>query len=261
MIAPTLADVDYFPRLCEAEAAHWWHRSMRWISDRWLDRALGDRSGLVALDVGCGSGDYLRRLSARSGVVKAFGIEPNPLAVAMASDLGVMRGSAERLPIGDRSIDVAVCFDVLQHLPRGMDRVAGGEIARVLRPGGVALIRSNGEGMWPDRAREDHPYRLSTLKSMLADSGFKIARASYANCLPAIATEVVGRYLSRKSARGHGHPQGRGLRIQKRGGAGQSLMALVAAWEARAVGAMPIRLPVGHSTLILAVKPTEGGRP
>ncbi|MEA3413471.1 MAG: class I SAM-dependent methyltransferase [Pseudomonadota bacterium] len=47
-------------------------------------------------------------------------------------------GSAERLPLRDGTIDVAVCFEVLEHLQRPQDAVS--EIGRILRRGGRAVF-------------------------------------------------------------------------------------------------------------------------
>jgi SAM-dependent methyltransferase len=55
-------------------------------------------------------------------------------------DVSFVAGAAERLPLGDRSCDVAWMSQVLHHL-RDHDACAG-ELQRVLRPGGVVLVRS-----------------------------------------------------------------------------------------------------------------------
>ncbi|ANY78289.1 hypothetical protein BB934_08615 [Microvirga ossetica] len=45
----------------------------------------------------------------------------------------------ERIDLPDASFDVIICFDVLEHVD---DRKALGELLRVLRPGGLALLRT-----------------------------------------------------------------------------------------------------------------------
>ena len=61
----------------------------------------------------------------------------------------VILGSARNLPFADGSFDLTTSFDVLQHLAPGGDRRAAAEMLRVLRPGGIAVLRTNGRGLWP----------------------------------------------------------------------------------------------------------------
>ena len=111
---------------------------------------------------------------------------------------------------------MVTCFDVLQHLPEGGDRRAASEIARVLRPGGVAVVRSNSAGFGRGRASGGTAYRLGELVEVLAGSGLRVRRASYANCLPALAQEARGRlrFLAGLAGRSwRAHPSGGGLRV------------------------------------------------
>ena len=61
------------------------------------------------------------------------------LSRASARGTTAVRGDAGRLPIRDESVDAAVVLDALHHLPD--QRAALAEAARVLRPGGVLVIR------------------------------------------------------------------------------------------------------------------------
>lgn len=246
-------EAAYFDLLHRAESAHWWSIAMARIATLWLDRVLRGRAGLRALDIGCGAGGTLRQLARRAEVEGVIGIDPSPRALRFAREGDVLVGSALALPIAADSVDVATCFDVLQHLPRGEDRRALSEIARVLRPGGVALLRTNGAGLWPDPHAADRPYRLREVVALARGSGLKVVLASYANGLPAVAAELAGR-LRRGSS--DGHPQGRGLRLRIAGPRWRDrLMALVSTAEALAVGRLGVRLPIGHSVMVLAEKP------
>ena len=48
-------------------------------------------------------------------------------------------GSVTDIPLADRSVDVLVCYHVLEHVPD--DAAALREVARVLAPGGVGLVQ------------------------------------------------------------------------------------------------------------------------
>lgn len=59
-------------------------------------------------------------------------LEPRNRAVDVAASL-------THLPLADRSVDVAICYHVLEHIPN--DLAAMLEIGRILTPGGVAFIQ------------------------------------------------------------------------------------------------------------------------
>jgi SAM-dependent methyltransferase len=64
---------------------------------------------------------------------------------------------AAALPVGDRAFDAALCIHVLEHVEN--DRAAMRELARVLRPGGLALVMSPAD---PARERTFEDARART---------------------------------------------------------------------------------------------------
>jgi 2-polyprenyl-6-hydroxyphenyl methylase/3-demethylubiquinone-9 3-methyltransferase len=100
-----------------------------------------ERGRRKLLDVGCGGGLLAEEL-ARVGF-EVTGIDPAPESIetarahASASGLPIeyLTGAGERLPFADASFDHVACCDVLEHVD-DVGRVVG-EIARVLRPGGL----------------------------------------------------------------------------------------------------------------------------
>lgn len=105
-----------------------------------LDRERA-RAKCKLLDIGCGGG-LLAEEFARVGF-EVTGIDPAPETIetarahAVASGLAIdyQTGSGEHLPFPEGSFDHVACCDVLEHVD-DVDSVIG-EVARVLRPGGL----------------------------------------------------------------------------------------------------------------------------
>ncbi len=256
----TIDEPGYFERLARVESGHWWSRSMWRLASGWLGGAIRGRRGLSALDVGCGAGLSLVRLMGFREVSRVVGLEPDAGALRLARrhrGFEVFPGSALELPFKDENFDVVTCFDVLQHLPEGGDVQAAREIARVLRPGGVAVVRSNSAGFGPGRSNGGTAYRLGEVVEVLTSANLKVRRASYANGLPALAQEVRGRLRFLAGHRGRSwlpHPSGGGLRIDVPSPRINRIMGGVAALERGMTEALGVPLPFGHSTMVLATK-------
>jgi ubiquinone/menaquinone biosynthesis C-methylase UbiE len=108
---------------------------------------LDGRSGEVGLDLGCGNGRHVEPLAARCARVVGVDLSRTLLEVAVerASDRGVaaewVQGDAERLPVSSDAVDLGVYVAALHHLPsRAARRQSLDELARVLAPGGAALV-------------------------------------------------------------------------------------------------------------------------
>jgi SAM-dependent methyltransferase len=100
---------------------------------RWCDT----RGARILVD-GCGLGAYAARLLEDSPHVYAFDIELERAAVALQRAPRTHVAAAEALPYPHDSFDVILSHEVLEHVQD--DRAALVEMARVLRPGGRAII-------------------------------------------------------------------------------------------------------------------------
>jgi len=158
------------------------------------------------LDVGCGTGGFLEA-AARSGAV--VGMDHEPLALALCRRRG-LRGliqhdvAALPWPVRDAAFDVVTALDVVEHVDDDAGCVA--EMARVLKPGGVAVISVPSLqwlwSYWDEQMGHRRRYTRPQVAALLRRAGLRVVWTSYAECatLPAIA---AGRWWKqRQVARG-----------------------------------------------------------
>jgi len=101
------------------------------------------------LDCGCREGDNTIRLSGRAGTSRIIGLDYNASVLRQAAERGIRPLKADlnfTIPLADHSIDVIVASDVLEHLVDPYTFV--GEMYRVLRPGGYALVDTPNLASW-----------------------------------------------------------------------------------------------------------------
>jgi len=92
------------------------------------------------LDLGCGTGMFLKELSTRAKFVVSVDTSLEMLKVAKgrAREVALVQADADALPFADRSFDAVVSVTLLQNMPDPAVTVR--EVARVLRPRGVAIL-------------------------------------------------------------------------------------------------------------------------
>ncbi|HEY1915061.1 MAG TPA: class I SAM-dependent methyltransferase [Streptosporangiaceae bacterium] len=104
----------------------------------------------VVADVGCGNGFDLRRLVPAGRCRHAIGLDLSPGMLASAGELRasgrltLIQADAQRIPLGDGSVDVALAMHMLYHVPDLPAAVR--ELRRIVRPGGTALVSTNSAG-------------------------------------------------------------------------------------------------------------------
>ncbi|HLK12257.1 MAG TPA: class I SAM-dependent methyltransferase [Candidatus Binatia bacterium] len=242
-----------YSRIYAIEEHYWWSAGTRAIFHEWLARALGQGSlRPLLLDVGCGSGIFVKELAS---VGTVHGMDVSPEAIALSHQRGIellCLGTAERLPYASGRFDAVAAVDVVEHVD---DRLALAEIARVLKPGGVALVHAPAfPFLWGEHdvaAHHRRRYRRAGFCRVVEESGLRIERLSYVNLLvfPAAVAVRVGKRLLRHKADGKRPPSAEIFDLPRwLNGALTRMLAL----ERLAMRRVP--LPIGVSLLCLARK-------
>ena len=162
---------------------------------------------VVALELGCGAGTYVRLLGGLG--YRAIGLDYSLAALgrAVAADPGgkgrYVAGEAYSLPCRSHSADLVVAIGVLQSL--GSPELALDEMARILRPGGHLVVEALNRRALVTRVRSAHarirglPRRVATydpsdIESWLVARGFVIERRAPLS-LPPRSLPGLGRLL------------------------------------------------------------------
>jgi SAM-dependent methyltransferase len=197
---------EQYAVMARREERHWWYAGMRRVALAVLDAALRGRSDLLILDAGCGTGGTTRCLT-RFGRVVGIDLAWEALEPARlhAPSGSLARASIEHLPFSNASFDVVTSFEVIYHLGVSSDQEALGEFRRVLKPGGLLLLRVPAHdwlrGAHDRLVHTRHRYSASEIRSKIRAAGFQIEHVSWANTVlfpPAVAKRLL-------LERGNGH--------------------------------------------------------
>lgn len=91
------------------------------------------------LDLGCGTGEFAREFPPGRYV----GVDPSTTYLRFAARHrpgSYLASLGQALPFADASFDAALVLGVLHHLPDSVAQGVMAELARVIRPGGTALV-------------------------------------------------------------------------------------------------------------------------
>jgi ubiquinone/menaquinone biosynthesis C-methylase UbiE len=187
---------DYYERIADVEDHHWWHMGMRSMTESLLAEPLAGH-GLVLLDAGCGTGGFLRWIAASGAFDRLVGTDLSEHAIELAKqrsrDLELHVAPLHELPFADGTFDVLTLNDVLQHVPE--DRVTESlrECARVLRPSGMLLVRTNGARRARRERSDWRVYDRHALSTELQAAGLELERVTYAALVPSVWSAARGR--------------------------------------------------------------------
>ena len=159
---------------------------------RWAASAVG---GKKVLDAGCGVG-YGTAMLAEAGASSIVGVdiagEAVEDAIRRADSIGeFVVGDLEQLPFTPCSFDVAVCFEVIEHVQR-RDLVLD-ELQRVLHPEGVLIVSSPNRNVYlPGNPHHVREYTPSELHAALTKRFRHVALYRQHQWIGSLITDDVG---------------------------------------------------------------------
>lgn len=161
-----------------------------------LDR-FGGGSMTCVLDAGCGAGYFtlLWREQSRPRMVVGLDSALEGLRIGHARGLrDVVAGSVDAIGFRDTVFDAIYCADVVQHLDPPAAARTFTEFARVLRPGGLLVIRTAARrGLGSKKHRDAADYQQwepDKLRRALDPAGFRIEWISLVNWLPSLLADL-----------------------------------------------------------------------
>ena len=171
-------------KLAALEDRHWWYAGRRDLLRDLAGRP--SRPGIdVAYDVGAAAGGNSRVLRELGWRVVALEFSATGAALARERGIDVVRADAQRLPFADASAGLVTALDVIEHLPDDVAAVA--EVARVLRPGGRAVIAVPADPkLWSAHdvaVGHLRRYTRETLRPVVTQAGLAIDELSSWNVL------------------------------------------------------------------------------
>ena len=136
------------------------------------------------LDLGCGKGKYIDLLSKKYPNLNFLGLDP-----VYYNNTNISKGTTSMIPLDDKSIDVVLCIEVLQH-ERSLEE-SFAEIKRILKDNGhlfigdrnkisiLGMLKNSYEylGMWmypPDGPFKEKWYTKKEWEHNLIKNNFKI---------------------------------------------------------------------------------------
>jgi SAM-dependent methyltransferase len=242
-----------FANIARAEQQLWWYRGMRRILFAVLDPIVAARPIERALEAGCGTGYFAQVLHERYDW-RVCPVDLGWEGLQHGRRLGVKRlaqADIAALPFPARFFQAVLSLDVLAHFPRGEEERAVVELARVLAPGGILILRVSALDILRSRhsqfVRERQRFTRKRLVELVERHGVRVLRSTYANSLllpVALAKFRIWEPLLRKPPASGVAPVPRWL---------DRLLYLPLAWESVWLGA-GLSFPLGQSVILIGEK-------
>lgn len=179
-------DVAEYRNIYENEDRHFFYVSTHDLVMRLMEKYAKKRESLKILDAGCGTGLLATKLK-RFGTVKGIDFSKEAVRFSQKRGVDVRQASVTDLPFADGSFDVVVSIDVLVSKSIEDDMEAFAEFRRVLKPGGLLILRVSANP-WLKMVHDEHVHMIrrygkSELREKLMKSEFEIAKLTYVHAV------------------------------------------------------------------------------
>lgn len=121
-------------------------------------------AGKIVLDAACGEG-YGSNLIAE-WAERVYGVDISEEAIRHASEqykrpnLTFIKGSVASLPLPDRSVEVVISFETIEHIGEELQKAFLDEIKRVLVPDGILIISTPDKRIYTDESGQMNPFHV-----------------------------------------------------------------------------------------------------
>lgn len=178
-------EISEYKNIFENEKNHFYYVGTHNTVMKLLIKYLPKKTGNVILDAGCGTGTLMIKLKKFGSIT---GIDTSSEALKFARKNGarkVLKSSVEKIPFKTNEFDGLISIDVLYHKGVKSDLKALREFKRVLKPGGILIIKNPAHN-WLRGSHDlvihtKRRYSKKDFREKLEKSGFEILKLSYIN--------------------------------------------------------------------------------
>src|SRR3990167_3919151 len=171
-----------YQNIFKNEGTHFYYLSTHRLILHLIRKATKKRN-LKILDAGCGTGLFTKKLN-KFGDVFGVDIHPEAIKLAKQRNIKVKKASINKLPFKSSTFDLITTIDVLYHRSVN-DRKAIQEFYRILKPGGILIIRVAAfNWLITSHDRVVHTRKRFTknqLQELLTKNKFELNKISYVN--------------------------------------------------------------------------------
>ena len=197
-------DASEYANIARLETRHWYYIGKRRLVRYWLERYGPPRKDEVLLDCGAGTGVFAGEMAAQCRVMVLDDHEESlRLLRARFEPEQILSLSGEEIPLPAASLDYVTALDVLEHVPN--DRAAVDGFARVLRPGGLAVVTVPASmALWSDWDVTLHHFRRydrTGLAALFEAEAWTIEHVNYTNVVAFPAVWFLRRWRKLRPAK------------------------------------------------------------
>ncbi len=129
-----------YQNIADHEEKHFYYVAVHDLILHFIEEFSNPSDKLEILDAGCGTGSLAKKLE-KYGRVTGVDVAPEALRISAERGVHIVDSSVESMPFTNNHFDMAVSVDVIYHQHVRDDLRALQEISRVLKDGGLFVIR------------------------------------------------------------------------------------------------------------------------